>query len=215
MPSIKEWTIVAKPVFEFDQSSAPRFEYFVHVLDINPYPDFCFMFHNRPLKILNVCPQFVFARFTWSVFQLLKPFVSLSPVERKVVRIQRGNSIITWISEKLQRGKLKELYGAGKSRSLSGKRKTRDDMVDDEDYRSEDTSYNSRSEDETEIDSAVEKRTLNWLNEQATVSLEIPENVSPNVTKYPSTRSSQIPNFAATTDAETWSSQSVAMMATY
>lgn len=110
------WTIVPK---------ANR--YIAHVLDPAQAPEFFCWYHNVELRLSGgrQATEYLFARFAWTVIQLVKPFVmSLSP--RAVVHVQTDpEKAVKWVVETMQPGQLDELYGGGGSRSASPNKRKR------------------------------------------------------------------------------------------
>lgn len=101
--------------------------YIAHVLDPTQAPEFFCWYHNVELSLSGgrLATEYLFARFAWTVIQLVKPFViSLSP--RAVVHIQTDpDRAVTWVVENMQPAQLDGLYGGGGSRSASPNKRKR------------------------------------------------------------------------------------------
>ncbi|POS68784.1 hypothetical protein DHEL01_v212821 [Diaporthe helianthi] len=110
------WTIVPK-----------ENRYIAHVLDPARAPEFFSWFHNVELGLSGGSPatEYLFARFAWTVIQLVKPFV-MSPSPRAVVRVQADpEEEVKWMVETLQPAQLDDLYGGGGSKSASPNKRKR------------------------------------------------------------------------------------------
>lgn len=113
------WTIAPKPTGTDDGS----YRYIAHVFDTIQAPEF-YRYHNVELRLPGrAAREYLFARFAWTVIQLVKPFL-VSDCPRNVVRVQRDPQRATkWVVEKLARSELDNLYGGGGSRSASPNKK--------------------------------------------------------------------------------------------
>ncbi|TGJ80829.1 hypothetical protein E0Z10_g7932 [Xylaria hypoxylon] len=107
-----------------------RHGYVVHALQVyGPWPEFTAAFHDVPFRgAINV--EYLFARFAYAVFTLIKTFVTNSRISRRVARhlecSDERPSInfetkIEWITGK----KLNDSYARGKSRSSSPHKKAK------------------------------------------------------------------------------------------
>lgn len=107
------WTIAPK-------ATPDGYRYVANVLDTVQAPEFFSWYHNVQLRLSGRQPsEYIFARFAWTIIQLVKPFVlSLSP--RAVVHVQTDpEKAVTWVVETMQFDQLDQLYGGGGSRSAS------------------------------------------------------------------------------------------------
>lgn len=121
------WTMVPK-------ATPQGHRYVANVLDPAQAPEFFSWYHNVELRLARQAPEYLFARFAWTVIQLVKPFViSLSP--RAVVHVQTDpEKAVKWIVETLPSSQLDKLYGGGRSRSVSPLKRRKSSTRDSSQY---------------------------------------------------------------------------------
>ena len=108
--------------------------YVVHVISLDA--EFRHLFHNVPLRYLEAsCREFLFARFAWSIFMFVKPFL-FQGTQRRVIQYRYSGLNPEWAPETLDTATLRQMYGGGGSRSASPKkrsRQSRDEIVGEAD----------------------------------------------------------------------------------
>ncbi|KAF5019789.1 hypothetical protein F66182_8158 [Fusarium sp. NRRL 66182] len=106
--------------------NAPN-KYLLHVLD-GRESEFTALYHNRPVEsLVEGSREYLFARFAWSVFSYLKPFLT-SGVGRRVIRhrlraadddAEEEHLVAEIQNVFLDSKKLDSLYGGGHKRRIS------------------------------------------------------------------------------------------------
>lgn len=107
------WTIAPKAAPE-------EYRYVANVLNTVQAPEFYTWYHNVQLRLSGrQATQYIFARFAWTMIQLVKPFI-ISSSPRTVIHVQTDpGKAVTWVEETMQSDQLDKLYGRGGSRSAS------------------------------------------------------------------------------------------------
>ncbi|TGJ88225.1 hypothetical protein E0Z10_g544 [Xylaria hypoxylon] len=99
----------------------------IHVLQTSEdgaWDEFAQEYHNLQVllwQLAHISRECLFARFALNVFILVRPFLLIAPLKRRVTRLvidPERNSFITKISD-VSSGELKDEYGGGMSKSAS------------------------------------------------------------------------------------------------
>ncbi|KAI0399512.1 hypothetical protein F4802DRAFT_589078 [Xylaria palmicola] len=105
----------------------------VHVLQASEdgaWDEFAQEYHNiqvSPQHLAHISRECLFARFALNVFILVKPFLLMAPLKRRVARLvvdPDKNSFVTTISD-VSSGELRKEYGGGMSKSASPTKRKR------------------------------------------------------------------------------------------
>ncbi|SPO07719.1 uncharacterized protein DNG_10414 [Cephalotrichum gorgonifer] len=128
----RHFAVVPKPP---DAEGTGDGAYVVH--DFSGDAEFTTLYHNIPLLYLEATsPQYIFARFAWTVLIGIKPFLEAG-LSRQVVQLNIQGLGLEWKSVLLDGQRLAGIYGPGGSRSASTKKRRRraqpaDEEIDDD-----------------------------------------------------------------------------------
>ncbi|OAA35194.1 hypothetical protein NOR_08117 [Metarhizium rileyi] len=142
----RAFALVPKPVAAENTSHALA----VHFLSLSDdLEDSATEFHNQLVHGNTVPTEYLFARFAYTVFGLVKNFV-LQGVRRRLALVETGKDDWTTKTHDMNHRQRDNLYGGGGSRSSSPRKRTRSLLADqiDDDELSGIFGYQSGEEDE-------------------------------------------------------------------